>query len=110
MTNNTSIPALAQIAFDAYYSTELADFRAYHATLNDAEPDAAEPFDADALADMLCDDIRDLLHNSNESELFPFLDDLPESDAELLSSRFHDDFDELNKLADAIAKLMLAAE
>ena len=110
MTNNTSIPALAQIAFDAYYSTELNDFREYHATLNAAEPDAAINFDADALADMIADDISDLLHNSNECDLFPFLDDAPESDAELLSSRLTDDPAELNALADAIAALMLAAE
>lgn len=109
MTNTDSIESLAKIAFDAYYSTELNDFREYHATLN-ADDNSNPLFDADALADMLADDIRDLLHNSNESDLFPFLDDLPESESESLSARFHDDFDELNRLADAIAALMIASE
>lgn len=103
---NTTIAELAKIAFDAYYSTELAEFRKYHESLN-ADDDSDIAFDRDALADMLADDIRDLLHNANLAELFPFSDDLSESDADALSDRFHNDFAELNKLSDAIADLML---
>lgn len=110
MTNYTApIAQLAAIAYAAYYRDELDTFLDAYTS----DPQLSdEPFDRDALADMLCSDIRDLLHNANDSELFPFLDDEPydESLQLALSRRFHDDYDQLAKLADAIADIMLATD
>lgn len=94
MTNNDylnmTIAELARIAFDSYYADELATPELRAAYIADIAPDSD-------IATALDLDIADLLHNANESELFPFLDDLDESTFDAFSARFDNDtaFDEL---------------
>jgi hypothetical protein len=66
MTNNITSESLAAIAADAFYA-ELTDA----AAIDDYTTDCS----ADALDDALDTDIADMLHNANQSDLFPSLDD-----------------------------------
>ena len=53
------------------------------------------------LSDAIAFDIRDLLHNGNEEDLFAGLDDI-----DALAIRFHDDANQLDELSDFIATII----
>ena len=89
-TPTPDIPRLAELAYESYYSKP-DDVQA----LRDAQ-EADE-----TLSDVIAFDIRDLLHNGNEADLFPTADDL-----DALAIRFHDDFAQLTELSDFIATLI----
>ena len=102
MTNpniNLDIDSLARIAFDTYFAAELATPELRAAYIADIAPDHD-------LATALDLDIADLLHNSNESDLFPFIDDLTDDELESFSARFDNDttFDELTAAIARIAE------
>lgn len=108
MTNNTSIPAiddtaaLARTAAASYYD----DIR----TLDDATNYFRAElmiFHTDAIRDRhtlrraLDNDIADLIHNANLSDLLPFADDLSDDDYERYADALDDDF--LNHLTMILA-------
>jgi len=84
------IPRLAEYAYENYYSKP-DDVDALRAA---QEPD-------ETLSDVIAFDIRDLLHNGNEEDLFAGLDDI-----DALAIRFHDDADQLDELSNFIATLI----
>ena len=86
------IPKIAEHAYALYFD-DVEHINALRALA--AETDRWE------LSDAIAFDIRDLLHNGNDEDLFTGLDDI-----DTLAERFHNDFDQLDELSDFIATLI----
>ena len=99
-----SLQELAQIAFDSYYKDDLDTFEKLGEYLNgyDLHDNTMQN-----LEDALLDDIADLIHNRNEADLFPFLDDLEEHIADDLIDYLNDEPAET--LIENLARLILDA-
>lgn len=99
-----SLQELAQIAYDSFYKDDLNTFEKLGEYLNgyDLHDNTMQN-----LEDALLDDIADLIHNRNEADLFPFLDDLEEHIADDLIDYLDDEPAET--LIENLARLILDA-
>lgn len=85
MTDYTppTIDEIAKLCWDNYYESELTGLDAIDKYLQGGRDEHDNTFDN--LVELLYDDIRDLLHNGNDEDLFGSLDD-----TEALSTFLHD--------------------
>lgn len=97
---------MAQLAFDNYYKTEVTSPNTIQTYIDGGDYDRHSSTEEN-LIDALYDDIRDLLHNGNQEDLFG---DTPEADdiAQQLHDGWNSDPDPLEQLCRALATLMMA--
>ena len=98
--------AVAKLCWDHYYKTELDNVQKIHDYLKgyDRHDNTFEN-----LTEALYDDIRDLLHNGNQEDLFGPMDD--GTTADKLADELHDgwanDPDPLDQLCEALSRIAL---
>lgn len=111
MTDTTSLtPAeIAQLCWDNYYKTEVTSPNTVDSYIEDGGNGDTHDNTFDNLTQTLYDDIRDLLHNGNQEDLFgtglngQLADDITQA----LHDGWNADPDPLDQLCDALAALML---
>jgi hypothetical protein len=102
---------VAQLCWNSYYRTELTGVSAINEYLTGEGVDYTDHDNTfDNLVDALYDDIRDLLHNGNQEDLFGSTITPNEADklAELLHDGWQHDPNPLEQLCEELAKLVLA--